>query len=88
MKLSVLDLPTDTIESKFNLYKEALEGGTRFGIGSEHEKPKSHPVMDQDWNIARITRESTYFAHSCIGQRIERPRQRDIGIDRHGGLNN
>jgi len=67
MKLSVLDLPPSTLDDKFNLYREALDGGTRFGIGSAHEKPQDHPVMDQDWSITRITREKKDLAWSQLG---------------------
>ena len=67
MKLSVLDMPPTTLESRFNLYKEALEGGTRFGIGSKHEKPQDHPVMDQDWAVSRITREKRDLAWWQLG---------------------
>lgn len=67
MKLSVLDMPSSTLDDKFNLYKESLEGGTRFGIGSVHEKPQDHPVMDQDWSITRITRERKDRAWSQLG---------------------
>ncbi len=56
MKMSVLDLPPATLESRFNAYKEALQGGTRFGVGAEYRQPKSHPVLDQDWSVTRITR--------------------------------
>ena len=67
MKLSVLDLPPATLDDKFNLYKEALEGGTRFGVGASHESPKDHPVMDQDWSVTRITREKKDLAWSQLG---------------------
>ena len=67
MKLSVLDIPTDTMDSKFNLYKESLERGTRFGIGSEHERPQAHAVMDEDWNVTRITRERKDRAWKQLG---------------------
>ena len=67
MKLSVLDLPTNTIDSKFNLYQESIERGTRFGVGVEHEKPQSHPVMDQDWMITRVTRERKDRAWKQLG---------------------
>lgn len=67
MKLSVLDLPTDTIKSKFNLYRNSLEGGTRFGIGVQHERPQSHPVMDQDWTVTPITRERKDRAWKQLG---------------------
>jgi tRNA-splicing ligase RtcB len=67
MKLSVLDIPPDTLDTKFNLYKESLEGGTRFGIGSEHEQPQSHEVLDRDWTITRVTRERKDRAWKQLG---------------------
>ena len=57
MKLSVLDVPTGALDKQFHRFKDALERGTRFGVGCEHEKPQSHDVMDQDWTVTRITRE-------------------------------
>lgn len=67
MKLSVLDLPTAVFSDDFDRCKEALEGGTRFGIGSTHEKPQDHAVMDQDWSVTRITREKKDLAWSQLG---------------------
>ena len=49
MKLSVLDMKPDTLDSKFNLFKGSLQDGTRFGVGSQHQRPQLHSVMDQDW---------------------------------------
>lgn len=67
MKLSVLDLSPSALDDNFNLFKEALEGGTRFGVGATHEKPQDHAVMDQDWSITRITREKKDLARSQLG---------------------
>lgn len=67
MKLSVLDIPSATLRDRFNLYKEALEGGTRFGVGVEHESPKNHSVMDQDWTVTKITRERKDRAWKQLG---------------------
>jgi tRNA-splicing ligase RtcB len=67
MKLSVLDIPPQSLDTKFNLYKESLEGGTRFGMGSEHEQPQFHAVMDRDWSITRITRERKDRAWKQLG---------------------
>ena len=49
MKLSVLDMPAWTLTDrlKFDLFERAIERGTRFGVGSVHEKPQDHAVMDQ-----------------------------------------
>ncbi|NLX53775.1 MAG: RtcB family protein [Planctomycetaceae bacterium] len=67
MKLSVLDLPPATLDSKFNAYKQALEGGTLFGVGAAYRQPKSHPVLDRDWSVTRITRESKDRAWRQLG---------------------
>ncbi len=67
MKLSVLDLPPDSLIAQFNRYKEALLGGTRFGVGVEHKPAQSHPVMDRDWNVTRITRENKDKAWRQLG---------------------
>ena len=67
MKLSVLDMPTDSLNTKFEAYREALTKGTRFGVGCEHEKPQSHDVMDQDWSVTRITRERKDKAWKQLG---------------------
>lgn len=67
MKLSVLDIEPEAMDSKFNLFKEALEGGTRFGVGGEYQKPQAHDVMDADWSITRITREKKDRAWKQLG---------------------
>jgi tRNA-splicing ligase RtcB (3'-phosphate/5'-hydroxy nucleic acid ligase) len=69
MKLSVLDVPawqlTDRL--KFDLFERAIAKGTRFGVGSVHEKPQDHPVMDRQWWVTRITRESKDKAWKQLG---------------------
>jgi tRNA-splicing ligase RtcB len=67
MKLSVLDLPTSTLESKFERYKKSLEGGTRFGVGVAHQIPKDHAVMNQDWTVSKTTRENKDRAWKQLG---------------------
>jgi tRNA-splicing ligase RtcB len=67
MKLSVLDMPVESMDKSFHSYKSAREKGTRFGVGSEHEKPQDHVVMDQDWTITRITRERKDRAWKQLG---------------------
>ena len=57
MKLSVLDAPVETLDRRFEMYRVALERGTRFGVGCEHKPAMSHAVMEEDWNVTRITRE-------------------------------
>lgn len=69
MKLSVLDIPVADLEddSKSSRFDQALEKGTRFGVGSVHQKRQSHPVMDQDWTMTRITRENRDKAWAQLG---------------------
>ncbi len=67
MKLSVLDMPTESLESRFNLFKESLEGGTRFGVGKEYKKHQAHAVMDQDWSVSRVTRQRKTKAWKQLG---------------------
>lgn len=67
MKLSILDINPETLQSKFNLYQEALEGGTCFGVGGEFKQPQAHDVMDQDWSITKITRERKDRAWKQLG---------------------
>jgi len=67
MKLSILDLPINTLENNSASYEDSLQRGTRFGIGCRHEKRQSHSVMDQDWTVSRITRESKDKAWNQLG---------------------
>lgn len=67
MKLSVLDLPVDSLDRTFDRYRAALENGTRFGVGSKHEKPQYHEVLDRDWTISKVTRENHDRARSQLG---------------------
>ena len=56
MKLSVLDMPPESLSKRFEQYRDSLERGTRFGVGCKYETPQDHAVMDQDWSITRVTR--------------------------------
>ncbi len=67
MKLSVLDVPVEALDSRRNAFKEALVGGTRFGVGVQHEKRQQHEVMDHDWSVSRITREKKDTAWKQLG---------------------
>lgn len=67
MKLSVLDMPVESLTKSRNAYREAINGGTRFGVGVEHKPKQQHDVMDQDWRITRITREKKDKAWKQLG---------------------
>ena len=53
--------------TKFQLFKDSLEKGTKFGVGSQFDRPKHHSVMDQDWTVTRITRERKDKAWQQLG---------------------
>lgn len=67
MKLSVLDMPEESLKKNFDYYRSALENGTAFGVGSAHSKPQDHAVMDQNWNVTRVTRENKDKARKQLG---------------------
>ncbi|MDG2382773.1 MAG: RtcB family protein [Pirellulaceae bacterium] len=67
MKLSVLDMPPRALKSRFSLFRDSLERGTRFGVGCKYNKPQGHAVMDQDWSITKVTRENKDKAARQLG---------------------
>lgn len=67
MKLSILDIPVAKLTTHPQMWDEALENGTRFGIGCTHKPPKDHPVMDADWTVCRVTREHKDKARTQLG---------------------
>ena len=67
MKMSIIDMPPNTITDKFNLFKESIEGGTVFGVGQSWKPRKHHHVMDEDWNITPVTRENKDRAWDQLG---------------------
>lgn len=67
MKLSVLDVPEKNLTKQFDHFRHALEAGTRFGVGSEHERPQDHAVLDADWTVTRVTRENRNKARRQLG---------------------
>ena len=56
MKMSILDVPISRMAKRPGKFEEALEQGTRFGVGVGHETRQQHAVMDHDWNVSPITR--------------------------------
>ncbi len=67
MKLSILDMPVATMAKQFDHYRNALENGTRFGVGVTQRKPQHHPVLDADWSVTRVTRENRDRARQQLG---------------------
>jgi tRNA-splicing ligase RtcB len=67
MKLSVFNMPPLEMEKRRNLFKAALEQGTVFGVGGRQPASVEHEVMDRDWTITRVTRESKDRARAQLG---------------------
>ncbi len=56
MKLSVLDIAFKDYERHEQVFRQALETQTKFGVGKEFKRGKQHQVMDQDWQFSRIVK--------------------------------
>jgi tRNA-splicing ligase RtcB len=75
MKLSVLDLPGDWLESKRDVLALALERETRFGMGAEfggrgdpyRSRPREHEVLDDDWSVSPVTAANRERARLQLG---------------------
>ena len=69
MKLSVLDTPIGYLKAVPEKLEAALEKGTRFGVGASYanRERQDHDVMDRDWSVTRITRETRDKAWRQLG---------------------
>ncbi len=55
MKMTVLDLPAETLDGSPGRLRSALERETRFGVGAEFRDRLDHAVMDEDWTASPVT---------------------------------
>ena len=55
MKLTVLDLPVQTLATDQARLTRAIERETRFGMGASFETRRQHDVMDADWRVTSVT---------------------------------
>lgn len=67
MKLSVLDLPLETLENGEERLRKAIAAETRFGVGAEFEDKRTHDVLDRDWNVSPITKHHKQKAWKQLG---------------------
>ncbi len=67
MKLSVLDLPLDYLDRRTLDLKRAIDQETRFGIGASFKRRRSHPVLDEDWMVTKVTGHVQDRAWSQLG---------------------
>lgn len=67
MRLTVLDLPMEALQSEKERLVRALEGETRFGVGAQFKKPRDHEVMSDDWSVTPVTARLKGKARSQLG---------------------
>jgi tRNA-splicing ligase RtcB len=67
VKMTVLDLPVDSLETDTERMKSALIRETQFGIGARFKNKRSHDVLDSDWSVSPITRRNKDRAWSQLG---------------------
>jgi tRNA-splicing ligase RtcB (3'-phosphate/5'-hydroxy nucleic acid ligase) len=67
MMMTIFDTDPKVLRQDEAFYTSAIEKNTRFGVGVEWTIPKSHDVMDEDWNVSPVTRESKDKAHRQLG---------------------
>ena len=67
MKMTVLDMPVETLQKKQDKLKNALERETQFGIGASFKVRRQHDVMDADWSVSPVTKEHKDKAWKQLG---------------------
>ncbi|TWT83172.1 RNA-splicing ligase RtcB [Planctomycetes bacterium CA13] len=67
MKMTVLDLPVDTLEKNQERLRNAIERETLFGVGAGFRKKRQHDVLDADWNVSPITKQNRDKAWKQLG---------------------
>ncbi|MCD4678196.1 MAG: RtcB family protein [Desulfobacula sp.] len=67
MKISVLPIPFKEYETHKQIFRQALETQTNFGVGEEFARPRQHRVMDEDWSFCHIVKALKDKAHKQLG---------------------
>jgi len=67
VKMTVLDLPTSTLDVGEDRLIGAIERETRFGIGASFKRKRDHEVMDADWGFTKLTTSLRDRAWSQLG---------------------
>src|SRR5580704_11589851 len=55
MKMSVLDWNPTLIAGMRDRLANVLESETKFGVGAAFERPRTHPVLEEDWTVSPVT---------------------------------
>lgn len=69
VKLSVLDLPATELgtEQGRKRLTRAIEEETKFGVGGEFARRRTHDVMDRDWSVSPVTQRLKDKAAAQLG---------------------
>lgn len=67
MKMTVIDLPVETLSRAADRLTRAIEKETRFGVGALFKDRRHHPVLDADWSVSPVTRQNKDKAWSQLG---------------------
>ncbi|WP_417733202.1 RtcB family protein [Rosistilla oblonga] len=67
MKMTVLDMPVETLDTNQDRLRNAIERETQFGIGASFRKRRQHEVMDADWRVSPITFQNKDKAWKQLG---------------------
>ncbi len=67
VKLSVLDLPVNSLERRADILRDAIESETRFGVGASFKLKRTHEVLDADWSVSPVTRRHKDKAWAQLG---------------------
>ena len=67
MRLSVYDVPGDRLDGLRDKLKNAIEDGTRFGVGAAFKDPHDHAVLESDWSVSPVTKRFFGKARGQLG---------------------
>lgn len=67
MKMTVLDLPSATVDEEPDRLRKAIRDETRFGIGAKFRNRRQHDVLDEDWSFTPLVRGLKDKAWSQLG---------------------
>jgi tRNA-splicing ligase RtcB len=67
MKMTVLDLPVEWLETQSERLITAIEAETKFGVGATFKRHRQHEVMDDDWGVSPITQANKDRASAQLG---------------------
>lgn len=67
VKLTVLDMPIEALETHHDELKNALIRETQFGVGAKFKRRREHDVMELDWDVSPITKTNKDRAWAQLG---------------------